>query len=132
MIEAGYAIWDVLEGCCRKGSADKAIKNATPNDIRSFLQTYPTVTRIVFNSRSTAQFFLKYFGSFLNLFYCGNQFALDVFGKKVAHEASDKQKIQLLVMESTSPAHATIRYEEKERQWRAECYEAEGFKIIKS
>ena len=56
-LENGIAIWDVLAGCTRKGSADKDITNPIANDFEVFLKEYPKLERIVFTSKYAEKFY---------------------------------------------------------------------------
>ncbi len=45
----GIALWDSIYSCRRKGSLDKDIADATPNDIPALLEQYPSIRAIAFN-----------------------------------------------------------------------------------
>lgn len=45
----GVAVWDTIRTCQRKGSLDKDIRHAKPNDIAGFLAKYPTICLVAFN-----------------------------------------------------------------------------------
>ena len=60
LIEAGVAVWDVLESCEREESSDSNIKEAVPNDIVTFLDEYPSIVRIGFNGLEAQQWFNRY------------------------------------------------------------------------
>lgn len=51
------ALWDVLHAAERVGSLDSAIQQAVPNDLTSFLTTYPAITTIVLNGGKAQQVF---------------------------------------------------------------------------
>ena len=51
------AIWDVYETCERKGSLDKNIKSASPNDLKDYIKNYPTIRKIVFNGKNAKKAF---------------------------------------------------------------------------
>lgn len=57
----GIALWDVAESCNRDGSLDKNIKDVKVNDIRSFLNEHPSITKIIFNGNKAEKLFSKYF-----------------------------------------------------------------------
>ena len=97
--DAGIAIWDVFASCSREGSLDSAIRNAVPNDLsvlqKSALATrrgssIPGLRRICFNGRMAASRI-----------------------KEVEAAGFD-----VVVLPSTSPANAGMRYEEKLARWR--------------
>ena len=54
----GFAVWDVVGECRRKGSLDSDIKNAVANDIPGLLAEHQTITRLVF-AATAANFFRK-------------------------------------------------------------------------
>lgn len=86
------ALWDVLESCERTGSADAAIRNPKPNDIRGLLCGYPAIQRVLFNGKSVEKLFKKYIGY------------------------NDLPGVAFRVLPSTSPAHA-VRFEDKYTAW---------------
>lgn len=91
--DAGLAIWDVCASACRAGSLDTAIQTESIccNDIEALLLRAPHLSCIALNGGKAAQLFRKY--------------------------------VQLgcivpsLILPSTSPAHAGMRFEEKLAAW---------------
>ena len=59
MTEAGLALWDVIGSCNRSGSSDKAITDATPNDIKSFLRSNTTIEKVYFNGHNGKRYMRK-------------------------------------------------------------------------
>ena len=51
------ALWDVLQRCERRGSLDRTIRNAVPNDFRGLFKTYPAFRAIIFNGRKARDLF---------------------------------------------------------------------------
>jgi hypoxanthine-DNA glycosylase len=96
LASSGIALWDVLESCARAGSLDAAIEKDSiiPNDFATFFARYPQVRRVYFNG-STAE-------------RCYRRLVLPLL-------PAVSQVYQRLP--STSPAHATIPYEEKLAAW---------------
>lgn len=94
------ALWDVLRFCEREGSLDSNIVGASEqaNDFASFVQTLPKLKRIVFNGKKAEQSFRKH--------------VVDTL-------LADQQAIELIGLPSTSPANASISYEEKFQRWEA-------------
>lgn len=90
----GLALWDVLRGCRRKGSADSAIdpKSLVVNDFTELFRTHPTVTRVYFNGAKAAALY-----------------------RRLAEPPEGR--IQYQRLPSTSPAHA-VRRAEKLAAWR--------------
>lgn len=91
ILQHNIAVWDVLQSCERKGSADSAIINEYPNDLGSFLDNHTSLQCIICNGKTAARLFRRYYS------HC-----------------TDMPVIQA---PSTSPAYAQCSYEEKLRQW---------------
>lgn len=95
----GIALWDVI-GCCeRSGSLDSAIRNETlePNDFGRFFASHRDLKYIFFNGAK----------------------AEEVFQRRVAPSVSDKvDDLALVRLPSTSPAYASLSFDDKCRAWR--------------
>jgi TDG/mug DNA glycosylase family protein len=91
---AGVALWDVVGLCRRRGSLDSAIEDETPNDFGEFFRKYKTIHTVLFNGR-TAQ---------------------ALFRRRVLPDLEPFAPA-LVVLPSTSPAHAGMRFEEKRMRW---------------
>jgi TDG/mug DNA glycosylase family protein len=92
LVEHRIALWDVLRFCSRNGSADTAIRNPAPNDIRGFVAAHPTVRCMVLNGSTAARYFKK-----MNPGLPGR------------------------ILPSTSPAYARMPLAEKARHWACIC-----------
>lgn len=101
LIECGVGLWDVLRGCERRGSLDSAIdvRSEVPNAIAALLQQRREIQVIAFNGAKAAQAFARHV-------------AADV-------PADRRRELELLVLPSTSPAHASVSRDEKMRRWSA-------------
>ena len=92
------AVWDVLKSCRRPGSLDQHIETESmiANDFVAFLQRYPSINQILFNGGKADQVFKRY-----------------------ATKQLEAAGISLLYqrLPSTSPAHAAMNYETKQRLW---------------
>ena len=92
------AVWDVLKSCRRPGSLDQHIETEAmiANDFVAFLQSYPSINQILFNGGKADQVFKRY-----------------------ATKQLEAAGISLLYrrLPSTSPAHAAMNYETKQRLW---------------
>jgi len=85
------ALWDVIGACDRTGSLDADIRAARSNDFGALLRAAPGLQRVLFNGRTAGRFEPRFRGSGLGT----------------------------IVLPSTSPAHAGMRYAQKLAAWRA-------------
>ncbi|WP_233848110.1 DNA-deoxyinosine glycosylase [Paraburkholderia sp. HD33-4] len=90
VLKHGIGIWDVLDACHREGSLDSAIRHAQPNDFESLREHAPLLKKVCFNGKKAGRF-------------------ADVIG-----EAG----YETLVLPSSSPANATLSFEQKLSCWR--------------
>jgi hypoxanthine-DNA glycosylase len=95
---ARIALWDVLQSCARQGSLDSSIERDTliANDFQTFFATHKNVTRVFFNG-ATAE---------------------ACFNRHVLHQI-ESNSIRFVRLPSTSPAHATMSFEQKIQVWRS-------------
>lgn len=93
LTDAGIALWDVCASAHRPGSLDGAIKSnsVVPNDIANFLAQHPKIQLICFNGGTAATLFRKHICL--------------------------ENPMQTHQLPSTSPAHASLSFEEKVRRW---------------
>ncbi len=98
--EAGLAIWDVLRACERPGSLDSAIESTTmvPNDFVAFFSAHGHIDRIFFNGAKAESVYLKAVRPLL---------------------PSATRRLACHRLPSTSPAHASMNYEQKRCAWAA-------------
>ncbi|WP_024929142.1 DNA-deoxyinosine glycosylase [Methylophilus sp. OH31] len=89
----GLAIWDVCHAAQRTGSLDSSIQahSIIANDINGLLKTCPHIALIACNGQAAAQLFKKHI--------------------RLA------RAINTVLLPSTSPANARLRFEEKLAQW---------------
>ena len=92
LIDNHIALWDSLQFCFRKGSADADIKDEIPNDFKTFFKEHPTVTHVYFNGTAAMNYYKKYVR----------------YGKSLS----------FYQLPSTSPANARMSFEEKLNKWR--------------
>jgi double-stranded uracil-DNA glycosylase len=95
---AGIAIWDVFASCERAGSLDTAIREAIPNDLVRLQESAPALRRICFNGRMAARRIRE----------------VEALG------------FDAVVLPSTSPAHAGMRFGEKLARWRDALHVSPG------
>ena len=90
------ALWDVLSTCSRKGSLDSSIELSTivPNDFESFFKRHPFITNVFFNGSK----------------------AEEIFRRQVISTISNK-KLNYQKLPSTSPANASISFQDKLMAW---------------
>ena len=86
----GIGIWDVLAACHREGSLDSAIRNAKPNDFDSLREHAPLLKKVCFNGKTAGRF-------------------AEVIGAA---------GYETLVLPSSSPANASLSFEQKLLRWR--------------
>lgn len=96
--QAGIALWDVLRSCARSGSLDSEIVESSivANDFGSFLQHQAAISGIFFNGAMAERSFLRH-----------------VLPQLAAESAS----IPRLRLPSTSPAHASMTFQQKLQAW---------------
>ena len=94
---SNIVLWDVLESCIRPGSLDAAIDmdSAKTNDIAALLRRQPTIDTICFNGGIAEKIF-----------------------KKRIHPSLADYSGQYIRLPSTSPAHASMSFENKVVAWR--------------
>jgi TDG/mug DNA glycosylase family protein len=99
LTQNGVAVWDVLKTCFRTGSLDSDIDDSTivTNDFQQFFAHHPDISRVFFNGAKAESVYLKHVLPKLD-------------------GAAAKLKLQRLP--STSPAHASISFEQKKDAWR--------------
>jgi len=92
------ALWDVCASAQRPGSLDASIRHATvvANDFASFFQAHPHIGLICFNGRKAADLYRR--------------FVLPGLPERV-------RGIRCEALPSTSPAHASMRFDEKLARW---------------
>lgn len=84
-------LWDVLGACEREGSLDSAIRNPAANDFDRLRVLCPLLETVGFNGQASGKF--------------AGQFAAAGY--------------RTLVLPSTSPAHASLSFEQKLASWRS-------------
>jgi len=84
------ALWDVVRGCTREGSADNRIRHPVPNDIAGFVRAHPTLRLIALNGSTAGRLY---------------------------HRFAEVPGIPSVSLPSTSPANAAVTFAEKVRKW---------------
>jgi hypoxanthine-DNA glycosylase len=95
---SGVAIWDVLASAERPGSLDAAIvgESVVANDIAGLLGDYTTIHTVFFNGAA----------------------AQALFARHVAPPSERELAVEFVRLPSTSPANASLTFEEKLEAWR--------------
>jgi TDG/mug DNA glycosylase family protein len=86
----GVALWDVISGCNRKGSADTRIRDPVFNDIAGFLASNPSLQLIALNGSTAGRYYVR-----LNI----------------------QTAVPFVVLPSTSPANTKLTLIEKMNRW---------------
>jgi double-stranded uracil-DNA glycosylase len=95
LTEHGIALWDVCRAAYRPGSLDSSIQDPEPNDFRAFLAAHRHLRLICFNGTKAAA----------------------LYEKHVDATPRERRIIRSVVLPSTSPANAAMRYETKLSRW---------------
>jgi len=98
LIKNHLAVWDSIQACQRQGSLDQSIDSSsmTANDFTLFFQHHLDIEKILFNGTKAEQVF--------------NRFVLPTLNEQLA-------ALPMLRLPSTSPAHATMNFEQKYQLW---------------
>ena len=94
---AQIALWDVMKSCYRPGSLDAAIDkdSIVANDFNNFFKAHPHIQQVFFNGAAAEQAF-----------------------RRLVLPSLTAQPLILQKLPSTSPAHATMSYQQKLDCWR--------------
>ena len=95
----GVAVWDVLKACKRPGSLDSSIRAGTEqvNDFEKFFVGHAAIMAVFFNGGAAERLY-----------------------KRNVLSSNMKQNDEMYYhrLPSSSPAYASMAYQEKARQWR--------------
>jgi hypoxanthine-DNA glycosylase len=67
LFKQGIALWNVLEYGEQKANGEYVVTSETSNDFYTFFQSYPNITRIVFNGNNAADYYARYVGYYNGL-----------------------------------------------------------------
>ena len=90
LTEHRIALWDILSGCCRDGSADAHIREPVFNDLAAFLKEHPSIRLIALNGTVAGRYY---------------------------HKMTISTQIPAVILPSTSPANARVSFPEKVSAW---------------
>lgn len=102
LADAGFAVWDVLAQCERRGSLDTAIRSDTlvPNAIGRLVARQPSLATIAFNGRKAEALFARH------------------VAQALASAVGDRALVYRS-LPSTSPAMARLSLDAKFERWHA-------------
>lgn len=98
LIAHGVALWDVCASAQRPGSMDAAIRHASvvPNAFAAFFEAHPQIELLCFNGAKAAELYRR---------------------AVLPDLPSGLQSIRSETLPSTSPAYASMAFEEKLARW---------------
>ncbi len=124
----GFAIWDVVKDCERKGSFDKNIKMEVANDIVGFCESHPHIQRLVIaNGGTGSAMFVKHFRNWWldGALQAGeneeSQKAFAKLDKRVAKRSATP--ISCISAIPVSPAAARWNFQAKRDFWERHVYQ---------
>jgi len=96
---AGVGVWDVLKSCKRAGSLDSSIETNSEqaNDFEKLISDYGSIRAVFFNGATAERLYKKYI---------------------ISSGLIQNRNLLYHRLPSTSPAYASISYQEKLAQWR--------------
>ena len=94
LLKHRIGLWDVIANAQRIGSLDSDIRDHAQNDLLALVDTLPELETIVFNGGTAAKIGMK------------------ALGEQAA-------QYRILLLPSSSPAHASLAYSQKLVSWRA-------------
>jgi hypoxanthine-DNA glycosylase len=97
LLDRRIALWDVCAAAQRPGSLDARIEAASvvPNDFAAFFAAHPEIVRVCLNG----------------------QHASKLYRRLVLNTLPDRLRSACITLPSTSPAHAAVSFEDKQRAW---------------
>ena len=140
MTSKGFALWDIIAECERKGSLDTDIKSEEANKIRELVEENEHMhglKRIVIaNGTTGSKQFVKHFTNWFidgKLCAASDEMSQRVFktvmnkakkanDKKYDEDLKNGKLIEVVCLPGVSPAAASISYVEKRDAWEKGCY----------
>src|SRR5512137_196014 len=90
LTEHRIALWDILSGCYRDGSADAQIRQPVFNDLAAFLRAHPEIRLVALNGSTAGRYY---------------------------HQMTISTLVPAVILPSTSPANARVSLPEKVSAW---------------
>lgn len=92
LLQHQIGLWDVIAQARRIGSLDSDIRDHSGNDLLALIATLPALQTIAFNGATAGKIGMKALGALA-------------------------EKYRVVVLPSSSPAHAAMSYEDKRARW---------------
>ena len=99
--DAHIGLWDFLASCSREASLDATIRNAKFNDFVKLLSAYPQISRICLNGRAASDYWRR--------------LVIPSFADELTKDLL--ADLEIIVLPSTSPAHAALSPAAKIDAW---------------
>ena len=98
LMDYGVAVWDVLKACSRPGSLDQHIApdSMQSNNLAGMFASHSDIRTVFFNGGKAEQ----------------------VFRRLILPDLSDTEALRLIRLPSTSPANASLSFQQKLAAWR--------------
>lgn len=110
LINNGVAVWDVLQSCQREGSLDSAIQldSEVANSFDLFFTRWPSIQSVLFNGQAAAKIFKRHLPKIEQQF----------------------DYIEWQTLPSTSPAYASITFDQKRQAWHQHLHQCYGKSVL--
>lgn len=59
--ECKLGLWDMIKGCSRENSLDTSLENEEVNDLATFLEAHPSITKLAFTGKKAEALFKTHF-----------------------------------------------------------------------
>ena len=59
--ECKFGLWDMIKGCSRENSLDSSLEDEEVNDLATFLEAYPSITKLAFTGKKSEALFKTHF-----------------------------------------------------------------------
>lgn len=59
--ECKFGLWDMVKACSRENSLDSSLENEKVNDLETFLEEHPSITKLAFTGKKAEALFKTHF-----------------------------------------------------------------------
>jgi len=59
--ECKFGLWDMIKGCSRENSLDSSLEDEEVNDLATFLEAHPSITKLAFTGKKSEVLFNTHF-----------------------------------------------------------------------